>query len=210
MFQKPNSDLKNGYHLCILKLITRIWLSWMDLVSIGMERNQTYFLWFDIGFNGTLKAPANPQDGHQPTLSVPGAPEIATPSTEDNRILVQNLGAQPCDDQLCHQHGKCVSQNGEAVCECLAGYSGEFCQDGIFASLRTPLLYGAIALVGIIIVIGILFALKRTSSQRCCSFSICTYWPHLQHTAANGLQVLEHLISNLRFTTQVLRAMNSS
>ncbi|KAJ8381103.1 hypothetical protein SKAU_G00018810 [Synaphobranchus kaupii] len=103
-------------------------------------------------------------DDHPDCSDKSGEKCTATPSSEDNRILVQNLDTQPCDDQLCHEHGKCVQQNGETICECLMGYSGEFCQDGIIASLRTPLTYGAIALVTGIIVVGIILAVKKRNS----------------------------------------------
>ncbi|KAJ8262673.1 hypothetical protein COCON_G00151300 [Conger conger] len=117
-------------------------------------------------FSGTVKAPADPQGGPLPTDSVSGSPGAATSSAEDKRVLVQNLDTQPCDDQLCHQHGACVRQNGASVCRCRVGYSGEFCQDTVTASLRTPLMYGAVSLLVAIVVVGVILAVKRSLARR--------------------------------------------
>ncbi|KAJ8285316.1 hypothetical protein GJAV_G00025460 [Gymnothorax javanicus] len=114
--------------------------------------------------NGAVKDPVSPQDGQQPKVSVSVAPGLDASSPEDKDIVIQNLDAQPCDDKLCNEHGTCVKRNGDTVCECLAGYSGEFCQDGVFASLRTPLMYGAIGLVALIIVVGIVLGLRKRKS----------------------------------------------
>ncbi|KAJ8397102.1 hypothetical protein AAFF_G00009560 [Aldrovandia affinis] len=111
--------------------------------------------------NDKAKAATKPQDTKSPD-PVSEAPGLATmPSNNRSDILVQNLDAQPCDDQLCHEHGRCLMQNGETTCECLLEYSGEFCQDGIAESLRIPLSYGAVALITVIVVIGIVLAVRR-------------------------------------------------
>ncbi|XP_035291567.1 prolow-density lipoprotein receptor-related protein 1-like isoform X3 [Anguilla anguilla] len=131
----------------------------------------------ESGLNSSVKTPADPQDGTLPPVSVSGAtPVLATPvpamptsPPEDGRVPVESLDAQPCGERLCNGRGGCVSQNGEAVCECEAGFSGEFCQDGVFAfaALRTPLAYGAIALVAAVIVVGVVLGVrKRRMTQR--------------------------------------------
>lgn len=79
---------------------------------------------------------------------------------------VQNLDTPACDEQLCQGRGACVRRDGEEVCECFAGYSGPFCQDGVFASLRTPLTYAAIGLVAAVIAVAMVIGVRRSLARR--------------------------------------------
>ncbi len=46
-------------------------------------------------------------------------------------------GSGSCEAERCSGHGTCVSVEGEPVCECEEGYSGDLCQNA--ASSRTAL-----------------------------------------------------------------------
>ncbi|XP_036382770.1 low-density lipoprotein receptor-like [Megalops cyprinoides] len=141
-----------------------------------------------------VKPPTKPPSIKRPP-GPPSGTSVATTPSKDSDIMVQELEPQPCDDRLCHGHGRCVRFNGDAACECLAGYSGEFCQESITESMRVPLTYGAIALVTSIIVVAIIYGVikKRKTAQRRASVAQETTLMDMEkRTEASSAQTLRN------------------
>ncbi|XP_048099723.1 very low-density lipoprotein receptor isoform X2 [Alosa alosa] len=100
--------------------------------------------------------------------SLPTTTLSQVPGTMANDAAVRNLETLPCDEQLCHSRGQCVSRNGDISCSCSLGYGGDFCQDQLLG-LKSPLTYGAAAGgAGLLLIIVVVAVLKRrtASNQR--------------------------------------------
>ncbi|XP_062383968.1 low-density lipoprotein receptor-related protein 2-like isoform X2 [Sardina pilchardus] len=75
----------------------------------------------------------------------------------------QHLEVGTCAEERCSGHGACVSRDGEAACECSAGYSGDSCQDA--GSSHVGLVLALLLVVGCI-VIGVFVVRKRRQDAR--------------------------------------------
>lgn len=58
--------------------------------------------------------------------------------SKENEVLVSTTG-RSCNSEFCSGQGRCMMQKGKAVCECLQGYSGQFCQDKASSSIPVVL-----------------------------------------------------------------------
>ncbi|MBN3319272.1 LRP4 protein, partial [Atractosteus spatula] len=99
-----------------------------------------------------------------PSSGASGMPPSTTQSV-NNKILVRKLDVQTCRDELCHNQGKCVVVNDQPTCECLLGYTGQFCQDKVIKSIRVPLTLGMIGFLIGMVLIAVIFVLLRKRRQ---------------------------------------------
>ncbi|XP_016411830.1 low-density lipoprotein receptor-related protein 2-like [Sinocyclocheilus rhinocerous] len=64
-------------------------------------------------------------------------------------------GSESCEAERCSGHGTCVSVEGEPVCECEEGYSGDLCQNAASSStalaLTLTFLFGGALIVAVIL-----------------------------------------------------------
>lgn len=69
---------------------------------------------------------------------------------KENEALVRKMGGQSCNSDLCNGQGHCMMQQGKPACECLQGYSGQFCQDE--ASSSVPAVLTVLFIISLVIV----------------------------------------------------------
>uniref|UniRef100_W5N3U3 Si:dkey-88l16.3 n=1 Tax=Lepisosteus oculatus TaxID=7918 RepID=W5N3U3_LEPOC len=99
-----------------------------------------------------------------PSSGASGMPPSTTQAV-NNKILVRKLDVQTCRDELCHNQGKCVVVNDQPTCECLLGFTGQFCQDKVIKSIQVPLTLGMIGfLIGMVLIV-VIFVLLRKRRQ---------------------------------------------
>ncbi|KAF4113838.1 low-density lipoprotein receptor-related protein 1 [Onychostoma macrolepis] len=95
-------------------------------------------------------------------------PKAFRPGLSDN-VIPKNVESEACGLTLCNGNGKCTTQNGETVCVCDAGYSGEHCQEHSSGLSQGPLLYGAVGLCAAVVVLGVTVGIiqkKKATNRR--------------------------------------------
>ncbi|XP_018613772.2 low-density lipoprotein receptor-related protein 2 [Scleropages formosus] len=101
-----------------------------------------------------------------PSTSLPVPSTTLVLPTPMDDALLRELDAQPCDEQLCGGHGKCVVMPGRgSVCECQPGFSGEFCQDRAGLSVQALLIFVGSAFAASVVVIGAIILVVRKRKQ---------------------------------------------
>ncbi|XP_028835739.1 low-density lipoprotein receptor-related protein 2 isoform X2 [Denticeps clupeoides] len=112
-------------------------------------------------------------DGPGGSTSIKGVQDQAFPqikqfspksSLQENRVLLHKVDAQSCSEQLCNGQGLCVGVEGLQTCECLKGFSGEFCQEGGSGPNTTAMVLSVLATVSII-VLAFAFLRKRKAQE---------------------------------------------
>ncbi|KAK3521954.1 hypothetical protein QTP70_020467, partial [Hemibagrus guttatus] len=83
--------------------------------------------------------------------------------SKENEVLVGTTG-RSCNSEFCNGQGRCMMQKGKAVCECLQGYSGQFCQDE--ASSSIPVVLTVLLIVCLVIVAAAVLKWRRWKSGR--------------------------------------------
>lgn len=68
---------------------------------------------------------------------------------KENELFVGTMAGRSCNSEFCNGQGRCMMQKGKAVCECVQGYSGQFCQDE--ASSSVPVVLTVILIVCLVI-----------------------------------------------------------
>ncbi|XP_067377452.1 very low-density lipoprotein receptor [Channa argus] len=79
------------------------------------------------------------------------------------------LDGQECGQRSCSGNGRCVEVNGDTVCVCSLGYSGDYCQDHLLQTMQGPIIYGATGLFVVVVLIAVMAVLvkrKKTSTLR--------------------------------------------
>ncbi|XP_052423904.1 low-density lipoprotein receptor-related protein 2 isoform X8 [Carassius gibelio] len=74
------------------------------------------------------------------------------------------VGSESCEAERCSGHGTCVSVEGEAVCECEEGYSGDLCQNA--ASSSTALAITLTFLFGGALIAAVILKRRRAQASR--------------------------------------------
>lgn len=74
--------------------------------------------------------------------------------TKENEVSVHKMGGQSCNSELCNGRGHCMMQEGKPVCECVQGYSGQFCQDE--ATSNVTIVLTVLFIIGLIIAAAVL------------------------------------------------------
>ncbi|XP_058267647.1 low-density lipoprotein receptor-related protein 1B [Hemibagrus wyckioides] len=83
--------------------------------------------------------------------------------SKENEVLVGTTG-RSCNSEFCNGQGRCMMHKGKAVCECLQGYSGQFCQDK--ASSSIPVVLTVLFIVCLVIVAAAVLKWRRWKSGR--------------------------------------------
>ncbi|TSM12587.1 Low-density lipoprotein receptor-related protein 4 [Bagarius yarrelli] len=73
-------------------------------------------------------------------------------------------GSKSCNSEFCNGQGRCMTQNGKPVCECMQGYSGQFCQDE--ASSSVPVVLTVIFIICLVIAAAAVLKWRRWKSGR--------------------------------------------
>ncbi|XP_034168449.2 low-density lipoprotein receptor-related protein 2 isoform X2 [Pangasianodon hypophthalmus] len=79
--------------------------------------------------------------------------------TKESEVLVRTMGGQSCNSELCNGRGHCMMQKGKPVCECVQGYSGQFCQDE--ASSSVPVVLTVLFIIGLVIAAAAVLKWRR-------------------------------------------------
>ncbi|MCJ8742663.1 hypothetical protein PDJAM_G00084880 [Pangasius djambal] len=79
--------------------------------------------------------------------------------TKESEVLVRTMGGQSCNSELCNGRGHCMMQKGKPVCECVQGYSGQFCQDE--ASSSVPVVLTVFFIIGLVIAAAAVLKWRR-------------------------------------------------
>uniref|UniRef100_A0A671K6H9 Si:dkey-88l16.3 n=1 Tax=Sinocyclocheilus anshuiensis TaxID=1608454 RepID=A0A671K6H9_9TELE len=71
-------------------------------------------------------------------------------------LILQSYGSESCEAERCSGHGTCVSVEGEPVCKCEEGYSGDLCQNAAASSstalaLTLTFLFGGALIAAVIL-----------------------------------------------------------
>ncbi|XP_026129087.1 low-density lipoprotein receptor-related protein 2-like [Carassius auratus] len=74
------------------------------------------------------------------------------------------VGSESCEAERCSGHGTCVSVEGEAVCECEEGYSGDLCQNA--SSSSTALAITLTFLFGGALIAAVILKRRRAQASR--------------------------------------------
>ncbi|XP_029018451.1 very low-density lipoprotein receptor [Betta splendens] len=76
-----------------------------------------------------------------------------------------NLDRERCSHGRCSGNGQCVESDGETVCVCSLGYSGDACQNQMLKTMQGPIVYGAAGLCAGVVVIAVMaLVVKRRKS----------------------------------------------
>ncbi|XP_075458989.1 low-density lipoprotein receptor-related protein 2-like [Ascaphus truei] len=84
-----------------------------------------------------------------------------------NEDFGKNMESRPCNTETCNMRGECMVENGAVKCQCMLGYNGDFCENGI-KPLAVPLTVGTIGVLLLIAAAAGLFVYvtKRKALQR--------------------------------------------
>uniref|UniRef100_A0A673M814 Low-density lipoprotein receptor-related protein 2-like n=1 Tax=Sinocyclocheilus rhinocerous TaxID=307959 RepID=A0A673M814_9TELE len=97
----------------------------------------------------------------------PGVKSKSGPGTaQSDRLpaLASADGSESCEAERCSGHGTCVSVEGEPVCECEEGYSGDLCQNA--ASSSTALALTLTFLFGGALMAAVVLKRRRAQAAR--------------------------------------------
>ncbi|XP_029457218.1 low-density lipoprotein receptor-related protein 2-like isoform X2 [Rhinatrema bivittatum] len=85
--------------------------------------------------------------------------------------LERNIESRPCSSDLCNARGDCIFEDDKVKCNCMLGYTGDFCEHEVVKSMTAPLVLGTLAVLLAIVGAIVAFAyikrrkiLERTSS----------------------------------------------
>ncbi|KAK1806301.1 hypothetical protein P4O66_000176 [Electrophorus voltai] len=107
-------------------------------------------------------------DGGVLTSSVPLSPVEVVPADAVD-VKVGGTDSEACGARLCNGNGMCVWQDEMTVCECVAGYSGDRCQEQVGEAMQGPVVYAAAGLCVAVVAIGVAVGIirrKKAASQR--------------------------------------------
>ncbi|XP_047660953.1 low-density lipoprotein receptor-related protein 2 isoform X8 [Tachysurus fulvidraco] len=82
---------------------------------------------------------------------------------KENELFVGTMAGRSCNSEFCNGQGRCMMQKGKAVCECVQGYSGQFCQDE--ASSSVPVVLTVIFIVCLVIAAVAVLKWRRWKSR---------------------------------------------
>uniref|UniRef100_A0A4W4DUT5 EGF-like domain-containing protein n=1 Tax=Electrophorus electricus TaxID=8005 RepID=A0A4W4DUT5_ELEEL len=102
------------------------------------------------------------------TSHIPKSPSPMGPDSLD-AVLVKSTDSEACGARLCNGNGMCVRQDEMTVCECVAGYSGDRCQEHVGEAMQGPVVYAAAGLCVAVVAIGVAVGIirrKKAASQR--------------------------------------------
>ncbi|XP_058473588.1 low-density lipoprotein receptor-related protein 2-like isoform X1 [Solea solea] len=85
----------------------------------------------------------------------------ARPNSQQDSVLPVKKDSVSCELQHCSGHGNCVSEDRVTRCHCLAGYTGEFCQETESGHSHIPAVLGVFCLVALLTVAVFMFVKRR-------------------------------------------------
>lgn len=94
---------------------------------------------------------------------------MSLPPPHEAQRWTPDISLPSCGDILCNSRGSCVpSPDGGqvTVCDCLIGYTGEFCEDTMNKSISLPLTISVVIVIIVTIVIAFICAIARRKQQK--------------------------------------------
>ncbi|XP_053372116.1 low-density lipoprotein receptor-related protein 2 isoform X2 [Clarias gariepinus] len=82
----------------------------------------------------------------------------------ENEVLVHTMSGQSCNPEFCNGRGHCMTEEGKPVCECVQGYSGQFCQ--YEASSSVPAVLIVLFIISLVIAAAAFLKWRKWKAER--------------------------------------------